>query len=180
MAPSDHRQNTAELAMLDLFLRELDRSLKPISERLDRIVPALRNILHATPPSPKGGLMDIINAAQLAFQMNKLDIEGQRDLLDLFSRSAGEWLDEWFESDPIKAVLGFDSIVGNFGSPYTPGSAYVLLHHVFGEVNGVSGAWGHAIGGNATVERGGGRKPGALRWRQRLQSSGHVLEEIRP
>ncbi len=130
--------------------RDADAYVK-YGERLDRIVPALRNILHATPPSPKGGFMDILNAAQLAFQMNKLDIEGQRDLLDLFARSAGEWLDEWFESDPIKAVLGFDSIVGNFASPYTPGSAYVLLHHVFGEVNGVAGAWGHAIGGMGAI-----------------------------
>ena len=121
------------------------------NQRLDAIVPALRNILHATPPSPKGGIMDAIHAAGLALQLNKLDIEGQRDLLDLFARSAGEWLDEWFESEPIKAVLGFDSIVGNFASPYTPGSAYVLLHHVFGEVNGVQGAWGHAIGGMGAI-----------------------------
>ena len=85
--------------------RDADAYVK-YGERLDRIVPALRNILHATPPSPKGGFMDILNAAQLAFQMNKLDIEGQRDLLDLFARSAGEWLDEWFESDPaaVRAV----------------------------------------------------------------------------
>ena len=45
-------------------------------------------------------------------------------------------LDAWFESDPIKAVLGFDAVVGNLASPYGAGSAYVLLHHVFGEVNG--------------------------------------------
>jgi len=72
-------------------------------------------------------------------------------LLDLFTISAGEYLDRWFESTPIKAVLGFDGIVGNYASPYTPGSAYVLLHHVFGEVNGVKGAWGHAIGGMGAI-----------------------------
>ncbi len=55
-------------------------------------------------------------------------------------------LDRWFESDPIKAVFGFDAVVGNFASPYTPGSAYVLLHHIFGEVNGKRGQWGHALG----------------------------------
>ena len=57
----------------------------------------------------------------------------------------------WFESDPIKAALGLDGIVGNIASPYTPGSAYVLLHHVFGEVNGKSGTWGHAIGGMGAI-----------------------------
>src|SRR5581483_6361232 len=65
--------------------------------------------------------------------------------------SAGDYLDNWFESDPIKAVYGFDGIVGNYASPYTPGSAYVLLHHVFGEVNGKKGAWGHAIGGMGAI-----------------------------
>jgi phytoene dehydrogenase-like protein len=48
-------------------------------------------------------------------------------------------------------VYGFDGIVGNYASPYTPGSAYVLLHHVFGEVNGKKGAWGHAIGGMGSI-----------------------------
>ena len=73
-----------------------------------------------------------------------LDLAGQRDVLDLFTKSAGDVLDRWFESAPIKAAFGFDSVVGNFASPYTPGSAYVLLHHVFGEVNGQAGQWGHA------------------------------------
>src|SRR6476659_10495630 len=76
---------------------------------------------------------------------------GRRDLLALFAQSAGDWLDGWFESAPIKAAYGFDGVVGNYASPYTPGSAYVLLHHVFGEVNGKKGAWGHAIGGMGAI-----------------------------
>ncbi|MBV8805308.1 MAG: NAD(P)/FAD-dependent oxidoreductase [Sinobacteraceae bacterium] len=75
----------------------------------------------------------------------------RRELLTLFATSAGDYLDGWFESTPIKAVYGFDGIVGNYASPYTPGSAYVLLHHVFGEVNGKKGAWGHAIGGMGAI-----------------------------
>jgi hypothetical protein len=55
--------------------------------------------------------------------------------------------DGWFESEAVKAAFGFDAVVGNYASPDTPGSAYVLLHHVFGEVNGKKGAWGHAVGG---------------------------------
>ena len=72
-------------------------------------------------------------------------------MLDLFTKSAGDVLDRWFESEPIKAAFGFDAVVGNFASPYTPGSAYVLLHHVFGEVNGKRGQWGHAIGGMGAI-----------------------------
>jgi phytoene dehydrogenase-like protein len=92
-----------------------------------------------------------LRAAQLGGRLNKLDLTAKRDLLDLFTKSAGEWLDVWFESGPIKALFGFDSVVGNFASPYTPGSAYVLLHHVFGEVNGKKGLWGHAIGGMGAI-----------------------------
>ena len=58
---------------------------------------------------------------------------------------------EWFESAPLKALLGFDSIVGNYASPFDPGTAYVLLHHAFGEVNGKKGAWGHAMGGMGAI-----------------------------
>ena len=72
-------------------------------------------------------------------------------MLDLFTKSAGDVLDRWFESAPIKAAFGFDAVVGNFASPYTPGSAYVLLHHVFGEVNGKRGQWGHAVGGMGAI-----------------------------
>ena len=79
-------------------------------------------------------------------------LEQQRDLLDLFTRSAGEYArTSWFEHDLVKALFGFDAIVGNYASPYTPGSAYVLLHHAFGEVNGKKGVWGHAIGGMGAI-----------------------------
>ncbi len=54
-------------------------------------------------------------------------------------------------SEPLQALLGFNSIVGTYASPFDPGTAYVLLHHAFGEVNGKKGAWGHAIGGMGAI-----------------------------
>jgi phytoene dehydrogenase-like protein len=69
-------------------------------------------------------------------------------------------LDAWFESDPLKAVLGFDAVVGNLASPYSAGSAYVLLHHMFGEVNGKAGVWGHAIGGMGAITQAMARSAG--------------------
>jgi phytoene dehydrogenase-like protein len=69
----------------------------------------------------------------------------------VFRKSAGDMLDDWFDSDPIKAVLGFDAVDGNLASPYTPGSANVLPHHIFGEANGKQGVWGHAIGGMGAI-----------------------------
>jgi phytoene dehydrogenase-like protein len=78
-------------------------------------------------------------------------MEARRDLLGLFTRSAADWLEDWFESDAVKAAFGFDAVVGNYASPYHPGTAYVLLHHCFGEVNGKRGQWGHAIGGMGAI-----------------------------
>lgn len=130
--------------------------LKDYEKRLDAIADIVRGLVLKAPPNlVEGGIVTAIEeafgAAQTAGRLNKLDLTAKRDLLDLFTKSAGEWLDWWFDSDPIKAVLGFDSIVGNYASPYTPGSAYVLLHHVFGEVNGKKGLWGHAIGGMGAI-----------------------------
>jgi phytoene dehydrogenase-like protein len=120
---------------------------------LDRVVAVLRELMVRTPPnvSDRFVLADWLGSLSVARQLKRLDMRGRRDLLDLFTKSAGEMLDHWFESEPLKAVLGWDSVVGNFASPYTPGSAYVLLHHVFGEVNGKSGVWGHAIGGMGAI-----------------------------
>jgi phytoene dehydrogenase-like protein len=120
---------------------------------LDRVVAVLREVIHMTPPNigDRIAFTDWLNSYALAKRLKHLDLRGRRDLLDLFTKSAGELLDHYFEGEPLKATLGWDSVVGNFASPYTPGSAYVLLHHLFGEVNGKSGTWGHAIGGMGAI-----------------------------
>ena len=120
---------------------------------LERVVAVLRELMLLTPPNVSDGfvLADWLASAAVARRLGRLDMRGRRDLLDLFTKSAGDLLDAWFESEPLKAALGWDSVVGNFASPYTPGSAYVLLHHVFGEVNGRQGTWGHAIGGMGAI-----------------------------
>src|SRR5207237_10643401 len=92
-------------------------------------------------------IRESLNELGTASILKKLSLDQQRSLLDLFTRSAGEMLDERFDSDLVKALFGFDAIVGNYASPYAEGSAYVMLHHAFGEVNGKKGVWGHAIGG---------------------------------
>lgn len=120
-------------------------------QMLDRVANVLKDLLLETPPNVGGGLHDLMQAWKTGKRFKALDMSARRDVLDLFTKSAGDMLDQWFESEPIKACFGFDSVVGNFASPYTPGSAYVLLHHVFGEVNGKPGIWGHAIGGMGAI-----------------------------
>ena len=138
------------------FSRKDADQLDAYGERLDVIADLLRELVLETPPNAVDGgwrvaLPELMHAASLGKRLTKLDMATRRELLSLFVSSAGDYLDGWFESAPIKALYGFDGIVGNFASPYAPGSAYVLLHHVFGEVNGKKGAWGHAIGGMGAI-----------------------------
>lgn len=130
--------------------------LDDYARHLDSAADLLRELVLQTPPNRvQGGwlaaLPELIKAGKLGNRMRALSLDTQRELLDLFTKSAGDYLDGWFESAPIKAAYGFDSVVGNYASPYAPGSAYVLLHHVFGEVNGKKGAWGHAVGGMGAI-----------------------------
>ncbi|HUA55145.1 MAG TPA: NAD(P)/FAD-dependent oxidoreductase [Candidatus Sulfotelmatobacter sp.] len=136
--------------------RDAER-LDPFGATLDVMADALRAMVLETPPNvvAHGGWATLREALRLvtrvARPLGRLDMAARRDLVALFDQSAGALLDYWFESDPIKALFGFDAIVGNYASPYTPGSAYVQLHHAFGEVNGKKGTWGHAIGGMGAI-----------------------------
>lgn len=131
-------------------------ALAAYEAQLETIADLLRDLVLEAPPNLTGdgwraAIPELLGAAKLGNRLRRLTMDERRTLLELFATSAGEFLDGWFESAPIKAVLGFDGIVGNYASPYAAGSAYVLLHHVFGEVNGVKGAWGHAIGGMGAI-----------------------------
>ena len=124
--------------------------------KLEDIADVLRNLVLRAPPNvvegfSLRGIRELGRAAALGNDLRHLDLEQQRLLLDLFTKPAAEFLSEWFESAPLKALLGFDSIVGTYASPYDPGTAYVLLHHAFGEVNGKKGVWGHAVGGMGAI-----------------------------
>jgi phytoene dehydrogenase-like protein len=143
----------AEVAKFSV--RDAER-LPAFYARLDRLAGLLKQWVLEAPPNLGGpwaveGWRDLVAAARLLLQFGRLPKVGQRDLVDVFTKSAGDWLDSWFESEPLKAILGWDAVVGNYASPYAAGSAYVLLHHCFGEVNGKPGKWGHAIGGMGAI-----------------------------
>ncbi|MDP8985349.1 MAG: NAD(P)/FAD-dependent oxidoreductase [Pseudomonadota bacterium] len=132
--------------------------LTEYGRRLEVIADVLRDLVLETPPNVTAGswleaLPEVLRSARLGKRIAKLDMAMRRELLGLFAKSAGDYLDGWFESAPIKAAYGFDGIVGNYASPYAAGSAYVLLHHMFGEVNGKKGVWGHALGGMGAISQ---------------------------
>ena len=123
---------------------------------LDASADLLRDLVLQAPPNlTRGGNLramgELLKAGRFGNRLRRLSTENLSTLFDLFTKSAGDYLDGWFEGELLKAWLGFDAIVGNYASPYTPGSAYVLLHHAFGEVNGKKRAWGHAIGGMGAI-----------------------------
>src|SRR6202142_1719908 len=135
--------------------RDADR-IDAFTRELEVIADVLREFVLRAPPNLMEGfslgmVREAFNALGSANILRRLSLEQQRSLLDLFTRSAGEMLDDAFENDLVKALYGFDAIVGNYASPYAAGSAYVMLHHAFGEVNGKKGAWGHAIGGMGAI-----------------------------
>ena len=88
---------------------------------LDGVADVLRALLLETPPNVGGGMHDLFRTWKVGGRLKRLSLAARRDLLDLFTKSAGDVLDQWFESAPIKAAFGFDAVVGNFASPYTPG-----------------------------------------------------------
>jgi phytoene dehydrogenase-like protein len=129
----------------DVFNRELDAAAG-----------VLRDLALQAPPNLVRGaslrsLGELLKAGRLGNRLRRLSTENLRTVFDLFTKSAGDYLDGWFEGDLVKALHGFDAVVGNYASPYAPGSAYVLLHHAFGEVNGKRRVWGHAVGGMGAI-----------------------------
>jgi phytoene dehydrogenase-like protein len=123
---------------------------------LDMAADVLRDLALRPPPNLASGLTlrrlgELIRAGALANRLRGLPAEQVRVLFDLATKSAGDFLDGWFAGDLVKALHGFDAVVGNYASPYTPGTAYVLLHHAFGEVNGKKRVWGHAVGGMGAI-----------------------------
>jgi phytoene dehydrogenase-like protein len=141
-----------------LTRREIARHVKADGEAYDRylaeletVVRLLKKWLLRAPPdvgSKVGALPKILS---LGRDMAGLSTAEIRIVHDFAMRSAAEILDRHFEGELAKALFGFDGVVGNFASPRSPGTAYVLLHHLFGEAAGVPGAWGHAIGGMGSI-----------------------------
>jgi phytoene dehydrogenase-like protein len=126
------------------------------NRELDASAAVLRALLLQAPPnvsrdSTARGIVELLKLARFGNRLRRLSTQNLQALFDLFTKSAADYLDQWFAGDLVKALHGFDAIVGNYASPYTPGTAYVLLHHAFGEVNGKRRLWGHAVGGMGAI-----------------------------
>jgi phytoene dehydrogenase-like protein len=122
-----------------------------LDHELQQIGLALRHVMESAPPNIGGGFADLWRALKLGNQLRHLPADLQTTLAELMTASIGDYVQARFETESLQGALGFEGVIGNMASPFQSGSAYILLHHAFGEVNGETGAWGHAIGGMGAI-----------------------------
>jgi phytoene dehydrogenase-like protein len=133
------------------FSQKDAESLEQYFSDIELVADLIRDQLLKTPPNAGGGIKDILKLITLGSRTRKLSTEQKRVVMDIFTKSVSDFLDLYFENDFVKGAFAFDGIVGAYASPYTSGTAYVLMHHAFGEVNGKKGVWGHAVGGMGAI-----------------------------
>ncbi|HEV7846042.1 MAG TPA: NAD(P)/FAD-dependent oxidoreductase [Thermoleophilaceae bacterium] len=123
-------------------------------ELLQRAAGFLRPLLLRPPPAlgskRPGDLLGLLREAGRAAGLARRDIH---ELFRVMTMSVGDLLDDWFETDALKGAIGSTGVVGVWAGPRTPGTAYNLLHHALGELDGVPGAWGHVRGGMGAISQ---------------------------
>jgi phytoene dehydrogenase-like protein len=116
---------------------------------LSRLGSLLHELLFVIPPNLRLG--DLARWATVGGRLRRWTGRDVSDVVRLFTMSASDFLDEWFEDERVKGAMATQAIIGAWCGPMSPGSAYVLLHHWMGEVDGQEGAWGWVHGGMGAV-----------------------------
>jgi phytoene dehydrogenase-like protein len=119
---------------------------------LEKVADFLRPMLLRPPPAlgsrAPGDLLSLLREAGRAAGLSKRDLH---DFYRVMTMSVGDLLDDWFEHDAFKGAMASTGVVGVWAGPRTPGTAYNLLHHELGEIDGVPGLWGHVKGGMGAI-----------------------------
>jgi phytoene dehydrogenase-like protein len=128
---------------------EKDAKAYPEYEKmLLRVANVLEPTLIQKPPNLlRPGLRDLWTLFKLGRSFQRMGANGMMEALEILTGPARPILERWFESEPLKATLGTDAVIGAFAAPSMPGTAYVLFHHVMGETNGKRGVWAYVKGG---------------------------------
>jgi len=146
---SDHDQTRRELYRHSP--RDAD-AYDEFGQLMQHLAFAVKPILGMVPPDPTSfSLRDLRGLLGLSGHLRDLPAEHFYALWKLMTMSSADFLDEWFESEPLKATMSASGIIGTFLGPRSPGTAYVLLHHYMGEIDGAFRAWGFARGGTGTI-----------------------------
>ena len=119
---------------------------------LERLAQVVESLLLTIPPEfPPARLGDFIDWIKIAGRLKGLGRDEMVGLVKIFTQSAADFLDDWFVSEEIKVTLATDGVIGANGGPRSPGTAYILLHHCMGGLNGHRGLWGFVHGGMGAV-----------------------------
>jgi len=144
----DRAKTLAEIAR---FSSKDAEAYPAYEDQIERISQVVESLLFTTPPKFPPGATDLIDYLRLAGKMRGLASTDVVALVKIFTQSAAEYLDEWFESEEVKVTLATDGVIGANGGPRSPGTAYILLHHCMGGVGGHRGLWGFVRGGMGAV-----------------------------
>lgn len=146
---NDVQRTARELAP---FSKADARIYPEFDRKLNAVADAFRKLLWLTPPTVSP--LSLRSAADLLALAREVRASGDLiyDLIDIMTMSVKDYVDDWFESDEIKAVLSYYSGIGHFAGPMSQGTAYVLLHHLMGE-GASAGGWGFVEGGMGTISR---------------------------
>ena len=124
------------------------------SRTMRRLALALRPLISMIPPDPTSLTPnDLATMAKVSGTLSQLRKDDFYLLARLMTMSAADFLDEWFECEPLKGSKSTSGIIGTFMGPRTPGTGYVLLHHYLGDIDGVFRAWGFARGGTGGLSQ---------------------------
>jgi phytoene dehydrogenase-like protein len=146
---NDHDRNRHELARHSLRDAEAYDEFGRLMHQMSRAVKPILGMLPPDPASLRPG--DLAGLYRLGKYFRDLGPERFHTLHKLLTMSAADYLDEWFETEALKGTKSASGIIGTLLGPRSPGTAYVLLHHYMGELDGVFRAWGFAKGGNGAV-----------------------------
>jgi phytoene dehydrogenase-like protein len=145
----DQNKTLAEIAKFSARDAEV---FPKYEDHLERLAEVVESLLLTTPPDfPPRGPGSFLEYLKLAARMRKLSRKEMTGLVKIFTQSASDFLDEWFESAEIKVTLATDGVIGANGGPRSAGTAYILLHHCMGGVGGKRGLWGFVRGGMGAV-----------------------------
>jgi phytoene dehydrogenase-like protein len=139
------------LAEISKFSKHDAEVYPAYEDQLERISQVVEGLLLTTPPPFPPRAMDLVDYLRLMGKMRGLSTKDIVALVKVFTQSASEFLDEWFESEEVKVTLATDGVIGANGGPRSPGTAYILLHHCMGGVAGHRGLWGFVRGGMGAV-----------------------------
>jgi len=145
----DERKTLDEIAK---FSQRDAETFPRFEQHLEKLAQFVERLLLTTPPNlPPRGIGDFVEYLKLSARMLQLGRREIVGLVKIFTQSAADFLDEWFESPEVKVTLATDGVIGANGGPRSPGTAYILLHHCMGGVGGKRGLWGFVRGGMGAI-----------------------------